>query len=132
VISTVRPERRNFFLAHRPSPDLIASTGFAVLSPKECAWPWLYIAATQPEVFEELGRLADGGAYPAVRPDVIGSLSLALPPPDLTLAFARITEPLLDRIELNLAQNRSLAQTRDTLLPKLLSGEIRISEEVTA
>jgi type I restriction enzyme S subunit len=131
-MSTVRPERRNFFLAHHPAPDLIASTGFAVLSPKECAWPWLYIAATRPEVFEELGRLADGGAYPAVRPDTIGSLPLVIPPIELAAAFAKVTEPLLDRIHLNLAQNRTLAKTRDTLLPKLLSGEIRIPAEAVS
>jgi len=36
--------------------------------------------------------------------------------------------PLLDQVVLNNIQSRTLATLRDTLLPKLLSGEIRLSD----
>jgi type I restriction enzyme S subunit len=67
VLSTVRPDRRAHFLCLDPPETLVASTGFAVLSPREGDWAFLYAAVTRREVCGELGRLADGGAYPAVR-----------------------------------------------------------------
>ena len=43
-------------------------------------------------------------------------------------AFQSICEPMIDRILANIEENRTLAQARDLLLPKLMSGEIRIRE----
>ncbi len=39
---------------------------------------------------------------------------------------AELIQPMLDRIHANLHQSRTLATLRDTLLPKLLSGELRV------
>ena len=43
---------------------------------------------------------------------------------------ATIVEPLLERTVTNVLESRTLAQTRDLLLPKLMSGEIRLAEAV--
>ncbi|WP_189522143.1 MULTISPECIES: restriction endonuclease subunit S [unclassified Mesorhizobium] len=43
-------------------------------------------------------------------------------------AFEALVAPFLQRIQHNRAENRTLAGTRDLLLPKLMSGEIRLSE----
>ena len=80
VLSTVRPDRGAYFLALNPPDTLVASTGFAVLTPKNGLWAFLYSLATRREVGEQLGRLADGGAYPAIRPETIGNILIALPP----------------------------------------------------
>ena len=53
--------------------------------------------------------------------------SLALPPVRLARAFQDHVKALHQRIALNVRQNRRLAALRDTLLPKLLSGELTIS-----
>ena len=47
---------------------------------------------------------------------------------NLTAAFDRTVEPLLSQIRANLHQSRTLATLRDTLLPKLLSGELAIQQ----
>ena len=60
VMSTVRPERGSYFLCLDPQPNLIASTGFAVISPHKVPWSFLYLALTHPEVFDYLERLAVG------------------------------------------------------------------------
>ncbi len=39
-----------------------------------------------------------------------------------------IVAPLLEQVELRLRENQSLAQLRDTLLPKLMSGELRVRD----
>jgi type I restriction enzyme S subunit len=129
VISTVRPDRGAYFLCLSPAHDLIASTGFAVITPQKVPWSFLHCALTQPDVFATLGRLADGGAYPAIRPDVIGDLPVTLPADDAPLArFHQIAEPLLLKADCNRRESRTLAELRDTLLPKLLSGELRVRD----
>lgn len=125
AMSTVRPDRGSYFLALNPPEHRVASTGFAVVTPTKAPWSFIHIALTQPEVFERLGQLADGGAYPAVRPEVIGDLKLPVPDrPEIFTAFHESCGPLLRQAEANRIQSRTLATLRDTLLPKLLSGDL--------
>ncbi len=127
VLSTVRPDRGAFFLCLHPSGSLIASTGFAVLSPRGGHWAFLYSSLTQPEFGESLGRLADGGAYPAIRPEAIIGLPLVVPNnAPILAAFEKLARPLFELAAQNRTEAKTLASLRDTLLPKLLSGEIRI------
>jgi len=137
ALSTVRPDRGAYFLALNPIESLIASTGFAVLTPKDGNWAFLHILTTRTEFGHELGRLADGGAYPAIRPEIIGNREILLPIDSrLIAAFDDIAQPILLRAEVNRKESRAIAAIRDTLLPNLLSGEIsiegvaRIAEEV--
>ena len=129
VLSTVRPDRGSYFLCLNPSPNLIASTGFAVLTPTKAPWSFIHAAMTQTDTFQYLGQHADGGAYPAVRPEVIGALEV--PWPDTTEIpdkFHRACASLYERAEHNRRETRTLAALRDALLPKLLSGELRVPE----
>jgi type I restriction enzyme S subunit len=127
VLSTVRPDRGAYFLCLNPSANLIGSTGFAVLTPTKAPWSFIHAAMTQPDIFEYLGQQADGGAYPAVRPEIIGALEVALPDkPEVLESFHRACAPLYERAELNRTESRTLAALRDALLPKLLSGELRV------
>jgi type I restriction enzyme S subunit len=50
------------------------------------------------------------------------------PPKAMLEAFERITTPFMQRIKNNLAESRALAALRDMLLPKLISGELRIKD----
>lgn len=123
VLSTVRPERAAYFLSLSPSTQLIASTGFAVVSPTQVPWSLLHAALTRPEVFEHLGRVADGGAYPAVRPDVVASIRLRIPSdPPVVERFHNLAAPLYERAGLNRLESKTLGTLRDGLLHKLLSA----------
>lgn len=128
VMSTVRPDRGAYFLVLNPSNRLIASTGFAVTTPIGAPWAYLHAALTRSEVFEHLGRIADGGAYPAVNPDVIGAWQVPLPPDSVLNAFQCMAAPLYERMDHNRCESRALAAILDTLLPKLLSGETRVKD----
>jgi|GEM_PF-66513 len=133
VLSTVRPDRGSYFLALNPPENRVASTGFAVLTPTKALWSFIHAAMTQPEVSDHLGQMADGGAYPAVRPEIIGAMKVAMPNESKILeAFHRTCAPLFEQAEANRTQSRTLASLRDTLLPKLLSGELSIEEECRA
>jgi len=58
---------------------------------------------------------------------MLGGLTIAMPPPALAAAYMTIYRSLL-RLDL-LLQNRSLAAIRDGVLPKIVSGDLRISFE---
>jgi type I restriction enzyme S subunit len=125
VLSTVRPDRGSYFLSLNPPKNRVCSTGFAVLTPSKVPWSFLHVALTLPDVSDHLGQMADGGAYPAVRPEVIGAIQVSLPKnPKVLEAFHRTCAPLIEQAEANRTQSRTLATLRDTLLPKLLSGEL--------
>ncbi len=128
VLSTVRPDRGSYFLALNPPENRVASTGFAVLTPTKLPWSFMHAALTQAEVSDHLGQMADGGAYPAVRPEIIGAMQVALPnEPKILEDFHRTCAPLFEQAEANRTESRTLATLRDTLLPKLLSGELSVA-----
>jgi len=127
VLSTVRPDRGSYFLALNPPENRVASTGFAVLTPTKTPWSFIHAAMTLPEVSDHLGQMADGGAYPAVRPEIIGAMKVPVPnEPKILEVFHRTCAPLFEKAEANRIQSRTLATLRDTLLPKLLSGELSV------
>ncbi len=129
VLSTVRPDRGSYFIALNPPENRVASTGFAVLTPTKTPWSFIHAAMTQPEVSEHLGQMADGGAYPAVRPEIIGAWNVTVPnEPKILEAFHRTAAPLFEQAEANRTQSRTLATLRDALLPKLLSGELSVTQ----
>jgi type I restriction enzyme, S subunit len=130
VLSTVRPDRGSYFLALNPPENRVASTGFAVLTPTKAPWSFIHAALTLPEVSDHLGQMADGGAYPAVRPEIIGAMKVALPnEPKILEAFHRTCAPLFEQAEANRTQSRTLATLRDTLMPELLSGSLQINDQ---
>ena len=127
IVGTVRPGNRSFAFIHEPASNLTASTGFAVLRPIATEnTEFVYLAATQDTSIEHLAHVADGGAYPAVRPDVVSGLQCVVPPSEVMTSFHGITEPLLTQVCANQKQAQTLATLRDTLLPRLISGQLRL------
>src|SRR5690606_32304410 len=108
---------------------LTGSTGFAVLRPVQREFAeFIYLAATARENIERLSNLADGGAYPAVRPEIVSATQVPRAGKELINEFSRQVSPMLSAIADNERVSRTLAQLRDTLLPKLISGELRIAD----
>lgn len=129
ILGTVRPGNRSFALVGEEG--LTGSTGFAVLHPKEnFLREYVYLAATSDANIARLAHLADGGAYPAVRPELVVSYAHSIPSDELLRAFHLVSSNLFDQILVNRRANKLLAQLRDTLLPKLLSGELSLAEVV--
>ncbi len=130
IVGTVRPGNGSY--AYVGEPDLTGSTGFAVLRPTvERDQVVVWCAATSPDNIERLAHLADGGAYPAVRPEAVLSTEIVVPSPEILSAFAQMVTPLLEQIEANKIESRTLVASRDALLPKLMSGELRVRDAET-
>ncbi|MGM0856239.1 MAG: restriction endonuclease subunit S [Pseudomonadota bacterium] len=125
IVGTVRPGNRSFAFIKRSFVGLTGSTGFAVLSPKkEMFSEFVYIAATSDEAIGYLAHLADGGAYPAVRPEVVLNIKSVIPSSLVMDRFHQATRCYFDLSESFKDEGFTLSRTRDALLPKLLSGEI--------
>lgn len=129
IVGTVRPGNRSFAFIGETEKPLTGSTGFAVLSPKEELWTsFIYLATTNDESIDEYARLADGGAYPAIKPAIVAETACSIPSEDIAMKFWEITGPMLKKAHQNRQENEELAALRDTLLPKLLSGDLSLSD----
>jgi type I restriction enzyme S subunit len=128
VWSTVRPNRRSHALLVDPPPKLVCSTGFAVLTPRTVPSSYLFELTSTDEFTSHLTGLATGSAYPAVRPTDFECYALALPPSDLLGQYDVAVGPM-HRLQHTLSeQNRVLSEARNLLLPRLISGELDVSD----
>ena len=69
-----------------------------------------------------------GAAIPHANKDYILTQMVPLPPQTIALGFHDYLEPIQSTIEILKAKNTTLRRTRDLLLPKLISGEVDVSE----
>ena len=125
IVGTVRPGNGSYCLISEEG--LTGSTGFAVLRPREpINKAYVYLVATSSDNIDRLSHLADGGAYPAVRPELLLATDSVQPCEAVMESFATTLEPLLNRISVNERESHTLATLRDALLPKLLTGETHV------
>lgn len=91
--------------------------------PTEYIYPWIN---------EKIGTLIasqTGGAQQHVNKRNVEDLPLLCPDAKIVQSYAAITKPIFDKIADNCFQSRTLAALRDTLIPKLLSGEIPFPDQ---
>jgi type I restriction enzyme S subunit len=60
---------------------------------------------------------------------VLSSLSLIIPSDQILIKWSNVIKPIFNKIDCNKNQIQTLTKTRDTLLPKLMSGDIRVPQE---
>ena len=65
-----------------------------------------------------------GSTQQAITIKSLNGIKLVSPPNDIHMKFTQLIEPLYRKHRANIKQSKALANLRDTLLPKLLSGEI--------
>jgi type I restriction enzyme, S subunit len=102
IISTVRPNRRSFLYIKNPPPNMIVSTGFAVLRPSDkIDSRYLYSVVRNQEFTDYLTNNAKGAAYPAVDTETIHNAKIHLPPLSTQRKIAAILSAYDDLIENN-------------------------------
>jgi len=75
-----------------------------------------------------LQQHAHGSVFDTITRDTLAGVSVVVPPSELVEHFEKEVSPSLDRIRAGLLEARTLATLRDILLPKLISGELRVKE----
>jgi type I restriction enzyme S subunit len=80
-----------------------------------------------------LANTSSSGVPSIARPVThLRSIEFTLPPIELQQDFGRLVSPMYDRIQANKNESLTLAALRDTLLPKLMRGEVKVKENSTA
>lgn len=107
--------------------DGVCSTDILVVVPKSTEWHSYVLSLVSSKAFVDYTDSHSAGTkMPRTNWKDMGRYPLALPPKPLAKAFQDHVAALHQRIGLAVRQNRRLSGLRDTLLPKLLSGEIEL------
>ena len=73
-------------------------------------------------------RLSNGAKMPRVNWKDLAAYPICVPPEPPAAAFNQVIEPLIARMKANVHQAQTLTTLRDTLLPRLISGQLRLPE----
>ncbi len=112
--------------------DGVCSTDILVIVPKSEHWrSYVLSVVSSKEFVDYTDSHSAGTKMPRTNWKDMSRYPLAIPPVELAQAFQDCVADFHNRILLSIHQNRHLAALRDTLLPKLLSGEIDLTEAET-
>ncbi|MCC7402621.1 MAG: restriction endonuclease subunit S [Chitinophagaceae bacterium] len=74
-----------------------------------------------------ISGIVTGAVQPKINQEALKGIDFPFPPEKLRDDFVRVTDEMWEKIKSNTQQIRTLTQLRDTLLPKLMSGEVRLN-----
>jgi Restriction endonuclease S subunits len=100
--------------------------GRGIASIRSNYWPFLFLYFNFNR--ELLKSLEKGTTYDAIVKEDIENLLIVLPPSHILQSFHSLVEPLFQKIILNQKQIMTLRKIRDTLLPLLVFGKLRVEE----
>ncbi|WP_434422194.1 restriction endonuclease subunit S [Nannocystis pusilla] len=89
---------------------------------------YLYFALESERLKDEMRVKGTGVAIPGLNSSAVRSLTFLIPPAAIIDCFDRLVGPWVSQMLLNAAESKTLADIRDQLLPRLLSGELRVRD----
>lgn len=102
---------------------------FRVRLGKELGQHFGFLTLSDESCMNQMRELATGVAQPGLNQSAMKSLSFIKPhQTEILSLFNALTQPLLDGCNEKANESQALASIRDTLLPKLMSGELRVRE----
>lgn len=126
LMSTVRPNLQGFAIIKNNVENLIASTGFAVITPNKCNSNFLYHYLFSEAISKQFHQLLVGSNYPAINSSDVRNLKLPLPP----LSEQRTIAEVLSTWDKAIEQQETLLQQYELrkkwLMQNLLTGKKRL------
>lgn len=105
----------------------ICSTDIVVMEARRPELATLALACASTEEFVAYSdQSSTGTKMPRTSWSIMGKYPLVQANKPVNIAFERMAGPMIETIKRNIHESRTLAETRDLLLPKLMSGEIRV------
>ncbi len=101
--------------------------GFIAMLPKDGV-PSLYLLYWTGWAHDEIVSRANGSTFLEISKSSFRPIPLVVPPQPVLSAFDGLVRPLYERIVCGERESRTLSVLRDTLLPRLISGELRVGE----
>lgn len=112
--------------------DGVCSTDILVVRPVSPEWlGYTTMQFSSDAVISYATQLSNGAKMPRTNWSDLAKFRVALPPANIVEAFNNVIQPMISKIHVNIAVATNLADTRDTLLPRLISGKLRLPEAET-
>lgn len=104
----------------------ILSTGFTGLKTNELSHYYIWCFILHEDFQDIKDSLVSGSVQPDIPNEAVSQIFIPRPPDEVLLTFNKKVKPLFTKIQFNTSQIQTLEKLRDTLLPKLMSGEAKI------
>lgn len=130
LMSTVRPNLQSFSLIREDVNDLIASTGFAVLTAKKCSNEYLFQYLFSQHIAKQFYQLLVGSNYPAINSFDVRRLKIMLPALPEQKVIAKVLglmDQAIDNVQKTIAQKKL---QKKYLMQTLLTGKKRLTEPI--
>lgn len=130
LLSKLNPHIPRVWLPGNYGANAVCSTEFLAYSPRDGASKELiYCLFSSTEFQQQLCQLVTGtsNSHQRVKPDQVLSVKLPIAGERVFNAFTESVRPLFDRVYANRLQAQTLTHLRDTLLPRLISGQLRLA-----
>ena len=137
LFSTVRPNQHHYGIIINPTKNMVASTGFAILSmiDERENNAWLYLTLISDGIMQRLESIANSSvsSYPSINPEDITNTTVAYPKNHKIMKqFANKVIILFEKSEMLREENQQLASLRDFLLPMLMNGQVKVGKEASS
>jgi type I restriction enzyme, S subunit len=107
--------------------DGVCSTDILVIAPKSSEWYGFVLGhISSVELIDYTNAASTGTKMPRTNWSDIANYKVAIPPIEKAKEFSKIFLPMAQQIRSNIMESQTLASLRDTLLPKLMRGEVRV------
>lgn len=131
LLSKLNPHIPRVWLPTDAGSNAVCSTEFLAFIPADAASrEFIYCIFSSERFLQSLRQLVTGtsNSHQRVKPDGVLSMNSVIPPADVMVSFATVAKPIFNRIGHNRQQVQTLANLRDILLPRLVSGQLRLPE----
>ena len=128
LVSTVRPYLRNFARIRKAPNNLVVSTGYAVIRPKDVVdGDFLYQQILSASFVKFLKSRMSGSNYPAVAASDVEAYPMSLPPLAQQRKFGAILSSLDDAVAKMRTVIDRVSDVKEALMSVLLTGELRVT-----
>jgi type I restriction enzyme S subunit len=131
LFSEIRPKNGRFAYVNFDAKDYVVSTKFMVLRAINNFPPrYLYQVLRQTETIEYFHVIAESrsGTFPQITFDSVKNYRLIKPSSVCLEKYIECVNPIFHKIDLLNKQAQTLSNLRDTLLPRLISGQLRLPD----
>lgn len=129
LFTEIRPANRRYAFVDFDADDYVVSTKLMVLRSKGLIDNLvIYYFMKSDEVLHQLQSLAESrsGTFPQITYDELAKVIMPLPDLNTQMCYTDFLWSVFDKVRENEKQIEYLTQTRDTLLPKLMSGQLEV------
>lgn len=105
---------------------IILSSGFAGFKTDSSLFPFLYVTINSDKFHEIKNQFCTGATQMSLTNEGLSKIKVMVPSPELIKQYGALALPIIDEMFLLEKKNKIFQQTRDLLLPKLISGELDV------